>query len=107
MEDNIKELFEISSKEIPTSVPLFPLDNVLLLPFGKLPLNIFEERYLHMALDSLKSNRMIGIIQPKNNNNELFSMGCIGRITSYIETQDYRIVLNLEGICRFIIKERN
>ena len=50
---------------------------------------------------------MIGIIQPKNNNNELFMMGCIGKITSYIETQDYRLVLNLEGICRFILKERN
>ena len=107
MEDNIKELFEISSKEIPTSIPLFPLDNVLLLPFGKLPLNIFEERYLKMALDSLKSHRMIGIIQPKNNNNELFMMGCIGKITSYIETPDYRIVLNLEGICRFVLEERN
>ena len=60
-----------------------------------------------MALDSLKSNRMIGVIQPKNNNNELFMIGCIGKITSYIETPDYRIVLNLEGICRFVIKDRN
>ena len=107
MEDNIKELFEVSSDRIPSSIPLFPLDNVLLLPFGKLPLNIFEERYLKMALDSLKSHRMIGVIQPKNNNNELFMMGCIGKITSFIETPDYRIVLNLEGVCRFILKERN
>ena len=107
MEDNIKKLFEINSNQIPTSIPLFPLDNVLLLPFGKLPLNIFEERYLKMALDSLKSHRMIGVIQPKNNNNEFFMMGCIGKITSFIETPDYRIVLNLEGVCRFILKERN
>ncbi len=107
MEDNIKELFEVSSDRIPSSIPLFPLDNVLLLPFGKLPLNIFEERYLKMALDSLKNHRMIGVIQPKNNNNELFMMGCIGKITSFIETPDYRIVLNLEGVCRFILKERN
>ena len=107
MEDSLKKIFEINSKKIPDTIPIFPLDNVLLLPFGKLPLNIFEERYLHMALDSLKSNRMIGIIQPKNNNNELFSMGCIGRITSYIETPDYRIVLNLEGVCRFIIHDRD
>ncbi len=106
MEDSIKKLFEINSKNIPDTIPIFPLDNVLLLPFGKLPLNIFEERYIRMALDSLKSNKMIGIIQPKNNNNELFSMGCIGRITSYIETPDYRIVLNLEGVCRFTIHER-
>ena len=107
MEDSTKKLFEIKSDQIPTTIPIFPLDNVLLLPFGKLPLNIFEERYLKMAFDSLKSHRMIGIIQPKNNNNELFMMGCIGKITSFIETPDYRIVLNLEGVCRFILGERN
>ena len=107
MEDNIKKLFEVDSNKIPNSVPIFPLDNVLLLPFGKLPLNIFEERYIKMTLDSLKNNRMIGIIQPKNNNNELFQMGCIGKITSYIETPDYRLVLNLEGVCRFVLNERN
>ena len=60
-----------------------------------------------MTLDSLKDHRMIGIIQPKNNNNELFQMGCIGKITSYIETPDYRLVLNLEGVCRFVLHERN
>ena len=107
MEESLKKIFEVNPKKIPNTIPIFPLDNVLLLPFGKLPLNIFEERYIHMALDSLKSNRMIGIIQPKNNNNELFSMGCIGRITSFIETPDYRIVLNLEGICRFILLDRD
>ena len=107
MEDSIKKLFEIQPDQIPSSIPLFPLENVLLLPFGKLPLNIFEERYIKMALDSLSNHRMIGIIQPKNNNNELFMMGCIGKITSYIETPDYRIVLNLEGVCRFVLEERN
>jgi len=107
MEDTIKNLFEVDPKNIPSSIPLFPLDNVLLLPFGKLPLNIFEERYINMVLDSLKSHRMIGIIQPKNNNNDFFMMGCIGKITSYIETPDYRLVLNLEGICRFVLHERN
>ncbi len=107
MDDSIKKLFEVDSKKLPRSIPLFPLDNVLLLPFGKLPLNIFEERYIKMTLDSLKTTRMIGIIQPKNNNNELFQMGCIGKITSYIETPDYRLVLNLEGVCRFVLQERN
>ena len=107
MEDSIKKLFEVDPKKIPSSIPLFPLENVLLLPFGKLPLNIFEERYINMVLDSLKSHRMIGIIQPKNNNNDFFMMGCIGKITSYIETPDYRLVLNLEGICRFVHHERN
>ena len=107
MDDNIKKLFEVGSRDIPSSIPLFPLDNVLLLPFGKLPLNIFEERYIRMTLNTLKSHRMIGIIQPKNNNNELFQMGCIGKITSYIVTPDYRLVLNLEGICRFVLLERD
>ena len=107
MDDNIKKLFEVDSNNIPSSIPIFPLDNVLLLPFGKLPLNIFEERYIKMTLDSLQGQRMIGIIQPKNNNNELFQMGCIGKITSYIETPDYRLVLNLEGVCRFVLRERN
>ena len=107
MDEAIKKLFEVGKEDVPSSIPLFPLDNVLLLPFGKLPLNIFEERYVNMALDSLKSHRMIGVIQPKNNNNELFMMGCIGKITSYIETPDYRIVLNLEGVCRFVLNERN
>ena len=107
MEDSIKKLFNVDHKKIPPSIPLFPLENVLLLPFGKLPLNIFEERYIKMILDSLKSHRMIGVIQPKNNNNEFFMMGCIGKITSYIETPDYRIVLNLEGVCRFVLEERN
>ncbi len=105
--DEIRKLFEVDKKDLPSSIPLFPLDNVLLLPFGKLPLNIFEERYINMVLDSLKTNRMIGIIQPKNNNNELFMMGCIGRITSYIETPDYRLVLNLEGVCRFVLDQRD
>ena len=105
MEDSIKKLFKINPAQIPNSIPLFPLDNVLLLPFGKLPLNIFEERYIKMTLDALKKNSMIGVIQPKNNNNELFQMGCIGKITSYIETPDYRIVINLEGVCRFIVYE--
>ena len=60
-----------------------------------------------MTLDSLKSHRMIGVIQPKNNNNELFMVGCIGKISSFIETPDYRIVLNLEGVSRFVLENRN
>lgn len=107
MDVSIKKLFTVSEHDLPNSVPIFPLDNVLLLPFGKLPLNIFEERYIKMTLDSLKSHRMIGVIQPKNNNNELFMVGCIGKITSYIETPDYRIVLNLEGVSRFVLNDRN
>ena len=107
MDESIKKIFTTTKEDLPQSVPIFPLDNVLLLPFGKLPLNIFEERYIQMTLDSLKSHRMIGVIQPKNNNNELFTVGCLGKITSYIETPDYRIVLNLEGVSRFTLENRD
>ena len=74
MEDTIKKLFEVEESQLPSSIPLFPLDNVLLLPFGKLPLNIFEERYIKMTLDSLK-NTLFGtkniIIGRTNNFNRL------------------------------------
>jgi uncharacterized protein len=91
--------------DIPDHLPLFPLDNVLLLPFGKLPLNIFEPRYIKMILESLKKQRLIGIVQPKDNSGDFFNIGCIGKITSFIETPDNRIVLNLDGICRFKISD--
>ena len=107
IDDSIKKLFEVKSDDLPKNIPLFTLENVLLLPFGKLPLNIFEERYIKMVHDSLKKDKMIGLIQPKNNNNEFFLMGCLGKITSYIETSDYRIVLNIEGVCRFILEEHH
>ena len=107
IDDSIKKLFEVKSDDLPKNISLFPLENVLLLPFGKLPLNIFEERYIKMVHDSLKKDKMIGLIQPKNNNNEFFLMGCLGKITSYIETSDYRIVLNIEGVCRFILEEHH
>tara|TARA_B110000444_G_scaffold180172_1_gene168938 strand:+ start:42 stop:692 length:651 start_codon:yes stop_codon:yes gene_type:complete len=105
MEEDTKNLFEIEMNDIPDHLPLFPLDNVLLLPFGKLPLNIFEPRYIKMVLDSLKKQRLIGIVQPKDNSGTFFNIGCIGKITSFIETPDNRIVLNLDGICRFKISD--
>ena len=105
MEEDTKNLFSIEMNDIPDHLPLFPLDNVLLLPFGKLPLNIFEPRYIKMFLESLKKQRLIGIVQPKNNSGDFFKIGCIGKITSFIETPDNRIVLNLDGICRFKISD--
>jgi uncharacterized protein len=105
MEEDTKKLFEIGVNELPSHIPLFPLDNVLLLPFGKMPLNIFETRYVKMVLDSLKKQRLIGIVQPKDNSGEFFNIGCMGKITSFIETPDNRIVLNLDGICRFKITD--
>ena len=105
MEEDTKKLFEIGVNELPSNIPLFPLDNVLLLPFGKMPLNIFETRYVKMVLDSLKKQRLIGIVQPKDNSGEFFNIGCMGKITSFIETPDNRIVLNLDGVCRFKITD--
>ena len=105
MEEDTKKLFEIGVNELPTHIPLFPLDNVLLLPFGKMPLNIFETRYVKMVLDSLKKQRLIGIVQPKDNSGEFFNIGCMGKITSFIETPDNRIVLNLDGVCRFKVTD--
>jgi hypothetical protein len=101
MNENTKKLFEVGASDIPNQLPIFPLDNVLLLPFGKLPLNIFEERYINMIFDVLQNKRLVGIVQPKNNNGDFFKVGCVGKITSYIETPDHRIVLNLDGVCRF------
>ena len=105
MEEDTKKLFEIGVNELPSHIPLFPLDNVLLLPFGKMPLNIFETRYVKMVLDSLKKQRLIGIVQPKDNSGEFFNIGCMGKITSFIETPDNTIVLNLDGVCRFKITD--
>ena len=105
MEEDTKKLFEIGVNELPSHIPLFPLDNVLLSPFGKMPLNIFETRYVKMVLDSLKKQRLIGIVQPKDNSGEFFNIGCMGKITSFIETPDNRIVLNLDGVCRFKITD--
>ena len=86
MEDSIKKLFDVDPKKIPSSIPLFPLENVLLLPFGKLPLNIFEPRYISMVEDALGKNRMIGMIQPNpgsQKDNGLYPIGCASKIISF------------------------
>ena len=87
------------------SIPLFPLNGVILFPSSSLPLNIFEERYLEMIDFSLSSNRMIGMIQ-KDNKKKLYKIGCIGKIGSFYETNDGRYIINLIGKNYFkIIKE--
>ena len=88
-------------------IPVFPLSGAFLLPSGNLPLNIFEPRYVDMVDYAFKKNKLIGMIQPKNQNStELFKIGCIGKITSFSETQDKRYLINLYGLSRFkIIKE--
>jgi len=93
-------------------ISVFPLSNFILFPNTSVPLNIFEPRYVEMINDSMKSNKLIGMIQPKtlkNLNNkipELHKVGCLGKITSFQETEDGRYLIELKGIIRFeIIKE--
>ncbi len=100
--------FDPTPQTLPSSIPVFPLTGVLLLPRGKLPLNIFEPRYLNMVQDALATDRMIGMIQPQPGGGAvpaLYSTGCAGRITSFSETDDGRILITLTGITRFLITE--
>ena len=94
--------------ELPRVIPIFPLPGVLLLPRGRLPLNIFEPRYLQMTEDAMSAHRMIGMVQPADPRARLdhpavYPTGCIGRIISYAETPDDRYLITLSGICRFTI----
>lgn len=95
------------AKDCPAATPLFPLGGALLLPRGQMPLNIFEPRYLAMIDDALKSDRVIGIIQPEPENGRqpeippLLKVGCLGRITQFSETGDGRYIITLTGISRF------
>jgi len=96
--------------ELPAVLPIFPLTGVLLLPRGRLPLNIFERRYLAMFDDALASQRMIGMIQPSQPlpgepSPPVFTVGCAGRITSFNESGDGRYLVTLDGIARFRVSE--
>ena len=92
-------------QELPKTIPVFPLSNFIMFPGTTVPLNIFEPRYLQMINDSMKKHRMIGMIQPKKTGvlkkPDLYEVGCIGKITSFNETEDGRILIILNGICRF------
>ena len=101
-----------STEDLPGTIPVFPLAGAILLPRGQLPLNIFEPRYLKMVDDALRGDRMIGMVQPDGDDAILASqidgktpplctIGCAGRITSWAETGDGRVVITLTGISRF------
>jgi len=102
-------------KNLPTKLPIFPLSNFIIFPKTTVPLNIFETRYLDMVNDSMKSDKFIGMIQPKtvkkledNKKPVLHDIGCLGKITSFKETDDGRYLIELKGIIRFeTIKEIN
>ena len=108
--------FDPDFDELPDSLPIFPLLGVLLLPGGKLPLNIFEARYLAMVRDALASQRLIGMVQPNDETDAsgdkaagergrgaIFGTGCAGRITAFSETDDGRYLITLTGLARFDI----
>ena len=105
--------FDNKYDELPESIPLFPLNKVLLLPRAKLPLNLFENRYLHMFDHALQNGRYIGMIQPSEEpkkNGEmkppsLYNVGCAGFLTAFSQTNDNRYEIILEGVCRFKIKK--
>jgi Lon protease-like protein len=98
-------------KNLPNIVPVFPLSNFIIFPKTTVPLNIFEPRYIEMINDSMKSNKLIGMIQPKNSDENqlqpiLHNIGCLGKIISFKETEDGRYVIELKGLIRFqVIKE--
>jgi len=97
-------ILHYSLGDLPNSLPIFPLSGVLLLPRGRLPLNIFEPRYLAMIDDAMARHRLIGMIQPDSEQTQppgLCAVGCAGRITSLSETEDGRYIVNLSGIIRF------
>ena len=94
--------------ELPESLPIFPLTGVLLLPRGRLPLNIFEPRYLAMTEDALRAERLIGMVQPQDGAGDageppVYRTGCAGRMTSFSETEDGRYLITLTGLARFDI----
>ena len=96
----------MKKEELPKTIPIFPLSNFILFPKTTVPLNIFEPRYIDMINDSMKSNKIVGMIQPKTSNikktrPELYEVGCLGKITSFRETEDGRFLIELKGILRF------
>ena len=97
--------------ELPKKISVFPLNNFIIFPKTTVPLNIFEPRYIDMVNDSMKSNKLIGLIQPKKKIDDLsapilHNIGCLGKITSFKETEDGRYLIELKGLIRFeIMKE--
>ena len=96
----------MKKENLPKTISVFPLSNFILFPKTTVPLNIFEPRYIDMIDDSMKSNKLIGMIQPKSTTNdtavpELHDVGCLGKITSFRETDDGRFLIELRGLIRF------
>ncbi len=103
--------FCLAFERLPETLPVFPLDNAVVMPGCQLPLNFFEPRYLNMVSDALASYRMIGMVQPRPNDGSdpdsisVYSVGTAGRIMSFTETDDGRLLVVLTGVCRFDLVE--
>ena len=100
----------MTAEELPPAIPVFPLTGALLLPYGQLPLNIFEPRYVALMEDALGADRCLGMIQPQSAASEtvgddspLFDIGCLGRITEFADRGDGRYEIVLTGVCRFMV----
>ena len=104
-------VFHPSFDVLPAEIPVFPLAGALLLPRGRLPLNIFEPRYVALVEDALGAGRMFGMIQPDRTlpdgapGPRLFHIGCLGRLSSFSETEDGRYLITLTGVIRFRVEE--
>jgi len=93
-------------KKFPNVIPVFPLSGVIYFPKTNLPLNIFERRYLNLINDAYNKDKLIGMVQSKKENNSVYEIGCLGKISDYQKSKDGRILINLTGISRFkILKE--
>ncbi len=100
----------MKKENLPKKLAIFPLSNFIIFPRTAVPLNIFEPRYIDMINDSMKSDKLIGMIQPRiiknkqNLNPDLYKIGCMGKITSFKETDDKRFLIEIKGLIRFQIE---
>tara|TARA_X000000368_G_scaffold348847_1_gene288716 strand:- start:299 stop:916 length:618 start_codon:yes stop_codon:yes gene_type:complete len=92
-------------KSFPNQIPVFPLSGVIYFPQTNLPLNIFEKRYLDLVNDCIRKDKLMGMIQSKRKNEELYKVGCLGKISDFQKSKDGRILINLTGITRFQVLE--
>ena len=93
-------------KKFPNVIPIFPLSGVIYFPKTNLPLNVFEQRYLDLVNDAYNKDKLMGMVQSKKENNTVYEVGCLGKISDYQKSRDGRILINLTGISRFkILKE--
>tara|TARA_B100001250_G_scaffold262876_1_gene226522 strand:+ start:165 stop:785 length:621 start_codon:yes stop_codon:yes gene_type:complete len=91
--------------KFPYHIPVFPLSGVIYFPKTNLPLNIFEKRYLDLVNDAIKKDKLMGMIQSKNSDDEVYKIGCLGKISDYQKSDDGRILINLTGLTRFEVLE--